>query len=443
MDEENKSPVAPVTPPEPTPSEESKPTDNVAEEPAPTPEPAEASQPSKEEVISEIREKAKESEVKDIRTDINGEKADLIERAESESAAETGLKPIEFGEKMKKKSPALMIILIIVVLLLLTVGGIFLFAPDLISNLFSGSTFPTPQISQSTTEEKETETIDTETKTEPEEEEEETEIADEAVKTALFNKLYDLHNPLTAQDEYSKFYPLEAGAYFGFKTSYQVSENFYPTSTLTNSDKLYIVTSLIKRDKKTTSLSSLGVKSDIYEKYEFCSQEPQYCNPDNNVGVAAEDVEKLYKEIFGGTPTNEDPTGICGRLIYSKKYNVYFSEPVGGCGGVDLINHQAYVYSYTQKGNNAYLNLAVNTINEASSIIYRTFLKHSSFYDSTSNTDLTPDESLIHSKLNSTSAEYGMLINKDNYTEFEHYRFTFEKDESGNYFFKSVKKIDN
>ncbi len=175
MDEENKPPVAPVAPPEP---EEIPVIDNTSPEPAPTPEPTEEPQPSKEEVISEIREKAKDSEVEEITTDLDGEKADLVKRAESESAVEIGVKPVEFGEKMKKPSKAPRIVLIVVLILLLSVVSVFLFAPNLISNLFSASTSPTPQTSQTTTEEKETEIINTETKTEPEEEEEEENTAE-------------------------------------------------------------------------------------------------------------------------------------------------------------------------------------------------------------------------------------------------------------------------
>ncbi|MDO5475389.1 MAG: serpin family protein, partial [Candidatus Saccharibacteria bacterium] len=147
MDEKNK------LAPEPQQEPKEEPT------PAPTPEPTpETPQPSKEEVISKIREEAKASEVKDITTDLDGEKADLIERAEAEPAVDSGIKPIAFGEKMKKKSPVLTIILSVVLVLGLAVAALFIFAPDTINNLFN-KTASTPsqtsQTSQTTTEEKE------------------------------------------------------------------------------------------------------------------------------------------------------------------------------------------------------------------------------------------------------------------------------------------------
>ncbi|MBQ6147689.1 hypothetical protein IJI70_02505 [Candidatus Saccharibacteria bacterium] len=188
---------APETPAEPV--EEAPAESEPAPEATPAPEPTPVSepeplpeQPSKEDVIADIREKAKDSEVRDVMTDFNGEKTELIEQAESEPAAETGVKPVTFGENVKKKSSGLIIVLVILFVLLLTAGGIFLFAPDLISNLFGGTTSsPAPakialdDSEEEEEEEEETEETETEKNKTEEEDEEETEETTEEYKEYL------------------------------------------------------------------------------------------------------------------------------------------------------------------------------------------------------------------------------------------------------------------
>ena len=277
---------------------------------------------------------------------------------------------------------------------------------------------------------------------------EEVAIEDQTVTTALFAKLLALHIPKSKSYlNYAQNY--KEGQTFEFRGGYTTNEHIYPdASELTNQDKLYIVTSYLKDHDGFELISNFDVPSNY-----FAAKFPTYCdnaNMDqictNNQGyaVSEEKVAETYQSFFGTTPTFENPTPICGGAAYDSEYHI-FHDTVGGCGGVDPINHQLYVSKYTTKGDLAYIYASLDTIYEdydpsGTTSVYRAYLENADIWDNDTHEIIAQDPSLLHEESLGVS-EYGMYITPENYTFFEQYRFIFQKNDDGNYFFDSVEKL--
>lgn len=287
------------------------------------------------------------------------------------------------------------------------------------------------------------------------EEEEEEEVPETTIDVSsdtispLFKLLLILHQPSLLTDG-PRTIGYSLNQYFTFYSSYNVSEHLYPdASELTFNDKLSIVTRYASSYAKP--VTEFNVPSDFYaSKYpEYCADtatDPLCSNNEGNA-ISEEDVAAVYYEIFGEKPDHfESPTSFCGSRAYDSTYHFFYST-IAGCGGVDPLYHQVYIEKYTATDKKAYVYIRTASIyntysgvaSDNSSAVYKTFLKHADFYDQATQTDLTPDESLVYSR--SLELLNTQAITADNYTEFEAYRFVFEKDGDGNYFFKTVEKL--
>ncbi|MBQ6396135.1 hypothetical protein IJH89_00950 [Candidatus Saccharibacteria bacterium] len=280
----------------------------------------------------------------------------------------------------------------------------------------------------------------------------ETDITDEASISALFSKLFFLHNPHTTEEEFSslEYVTYSKNSYFNFHNAYQVSGAFYnDISDFGEPEKIYIVTNYLRQNKPDLfkSLSDLNIPADFFKQEGYGDLgESVLITASESAAVPETEVEKIYSNLFGEGNVHQKPTEICGRLKYNSEYHIYYKEPFGGCGGVDLNNHQIYVEKYTETPTTAYIYTRVNTIrddelNEAETgvAVYKTYLDHSAFYDSNTNQYLTPDPSLIYG-YTSTVSNYPIQITPENFQEFSSYRFVFTKS-GDNYIFKTVEKL--
>lgn len=228
--------------------------------------------------------------------------------------------------------------------------------------------------------------------------EEEVEISLEEEKTLLFKRLFSLHSGADYDETFNGSNPLfEEKAYFAFDASYNVTDALY-SGNLSASDRIYIVTKALHAQDKLKPLSELGISEEAYIS----------AYPDNSEwyseakGIEQTAVASLYKDIFGKTIRHQDATEICGSLTYSSELKAYITRPED-CGGIG-VGQQLYVISYTQKGTEYYVNVAI--------------------------TD----------KYDGDQAPIEQLINSGNTNLFPQYRFTFEQAE-GNYYFTKVEPL--
>ncbi len=345
--------------------------------------------------------------------------------------------PASVDEEKKKHSTVFTTIFII---LTLSVVAIYYLISNGADGLFSEKTTETSE----TTEESETDTEKLEKETEKE-----TEISrDGETATALFGKLFALHIP-TTQDDYKTYGGLEKNTSFDFRGAYNVNELLYPdASEFDNKAKLSIITRQLYNSNKFEDISKFNVPNDYFkEKFpEYCEGTAidEMCSNNKGLAISEETVSNYYKKLFGEKPTFENPTSLCGAPAYDSEYHLFY-ETIQACGGVDVINHQLYVTKYSQKDNEAYVYIALNTINEDSSIngnvtVYKKYLKLSDFYDSELQKDKEIDSSYIYKTANEAETSK-LFITEENYNEFDQFRFIFEKDTDNNYFFKGVEKL--
>lgn len=375
------------------------------------------------------------------------EARDIVAQAEAKTPAEaTAAFPAE-PAKPKSKKP-LVALLAILFLIIIGVCAYFLFfqsKPANNQNSQASTGANADQTDEQPTEQ-EIEFNPTEEKTETNQETS-TEISEDDL-SPLFKKLLLLHMPMLKNylSYATRYDTYETDKYFTFSGSYEVSEHFYPdASELTAGDKFFIVTQYMADKDYFKPLSDFNVPSDF-----FASKNPTLCDGksgfpcgnENGSAVSEDEVAKVYREFFGEIPTSfERPTYICGSRDYDSTYHIFHTFPYGGCGGVDFLSHQAYIEKYTTTGDTAYIYLRIASIYydyspNATNTVYKAFLKHADFYDSETQTNLTPDESLVYSHTNDDKR----IITADNYTEFEQYRFVFGKD-GDNYYFKTVEKL--
>ena len=249
-------------------------------------------------------------------------------------------------QPQKNKKP---LIIILVILLLAALGAV----------VYLLLSQPKPDNSQTQTDTSEPE--------EPEEEEEavETTIEDQATISALFEKLLVLHVPRSKSYlDYANNYV--EGKQFEFRAAYTPTENIYPdASELENKDRLYIITSYLKDHDGFEPIANFNVPSDFIATTfaDYCknaASDPA-CSNNSASAISEEKVAETFREFFGVTPTFENPTSICGGSMYNAEYHI-FHDTVGGCGGVDNLNHQLYITKYTKKGKLAYIYASLDSV---------------------------------------------------------------------------------
>ncbi|MBR1376210.1 MAG: hypothetical protein IJ565_00115 [Bacilli bacterium] len=108
-------------------------------------------------------------------------------------------------------------------------------------------------------------------------------------------------------------------------------------------------------------------------------------------------IENAYTELFGTKPVNKSITG-CSNYYYSASTNIYLHNETCRGSGYNTITY--YKNKYTQKGNNVYVYVSIKANEEL-------------------------DEEIV----------------KNNYLEYEQYKFVFEKSSNGTYSYKTTEKL--
>ena len=275
-----------------------------------------------------------------------------------------------------------------------------------------------------------------------------------SLESALFSKLFFLHNPFTTEEKYSslKDSVFSSPAYFQFSSDYLLGDSFYTNpSSLDNAAKLYLITTYLRQNRSDLfkPFSDFSAPDDFLKQAGYNDSSIAYINDtegSDKLAIAESEVASLYSEYFSGEVSHETPTEICGRLVYSPEYHFYYKEPPTSCAGFSNLTHHLYVEKYEENDASAYAYVRVNTIkNDAlnsdgtGAAVYKTYLTSSAFFDESTSQPITPDSSLLYGYTTSL-VPYKITITQKNYESFEAYRFVFKK--SGkNYLFETVEKL--
>lgn len=250
------------------------------------------------------------------------------------------------------------------------------------------------------------------TQVEKKKEEKEVEITD----TTLINELN------------KKIYFINLGGYFGDQTSNYDMTSFNQYTFRNNVDlfgdifnhfnndlKLRIVLDSLLATNEFENLSDTNKNNHLLSEYI------------NNYGIdiikqiSVSRVEEAYQEFFGTEVSNHRSYEMCFGYIYDKNSSNYFwIEPQ--CGG--STGGQIYTYKnrYLSKGNEAYVYVNYGIGYEGIGI-YK---------------DLNKNNLYKATNLDQEIMEF--QINESNYQDFVEYKYTFKKDDMGNYYFVSLEE---
>ena len=236
---------------------------------------------------------------------------------------------------------------------------------------------------------------------------EEVEITDNLLKEDLTKKIYAMSN-IYGSDNTDLSNDLFVIYWTGFRDS------LYKTLTLTDDQKLEIAL--------TSAIQSYDYN--LIPKDEL----------DAFIGLnKKDDVEKIYLKYFGTKEvTHKNIISCTGDYRYDESNQVYYIyEP--GCGGTGPVDYYLYKNKMTTKGNEAYVYL-------------NAFLIYGNFDENSYNTTYTIYKDVNKTKVykeNVTEEELASFkIDSTNADSFDQYKFTFEKDINGNYYFKSISKVN-
>ena len=198
--------------------------------------------------------------------------------------------------------------------------------------------------------------------------------------------------------------------------------------TMTDEEKLHIISYSMDGSKVNIAWDKIGneVLKKTYDKddWSFIMEDDDM---EHVAQISAADMENEYKKLFGVTLINND-TSQCPKSYYDSKNNVYFR--IQYCGGINTGSFLGYVNKISQKGNNAYVYLSVGTtiVKENSNGEYEKVI----LYNSIAKDKVVKEYNI--------SAADNIKIDSSNYNQFSEYKFTFEKDSTGNYYFKSIER---
>ena len=150
----------------------------------------------------------------------------------------------------------------------------------------------------------------------------------------------------------------------------------------------------------------------------------------DNKQISIDKVQKRYNELFGGSINNFYHIEGCPTFLYDSINNLYYE--ITKCTKGETINKEyTYDIKYTMDNNLAYVYVSVGTAfeseinnnsNEKKLNIYKGYTK------------------AIYKEEVSINDALEFKIDKDNYKEFDIYKYKFFKDDN-NYYFVSVEKI--
>ena len=137
----------------------------------------------------------------------------------------------------------------------------------------------------------------------------------------------------------------------------------------------------------------------------------------NDYKITTEEVNKEYKNYFGKDITENKSIDVpCYGYTFDSSKNMYFTSE-RTCGGTTGLAYLYYINKYTEKDNQTFVYVSYGS----------RVIDDEIYYD------------LDATKLSDYKDE-DFKINESNYKDFEEYKYTFEQDDSGNYYFVSLEK---
>lgn len=257
----------------------------------------------------------------------------------------------------------------------------------------------------------------------------EVEITDSATIDDLDKKIAILFNT----DNTDRTFNTGMGiAYYDLKLFKQgdISESDKVRSVITNALEL----KPLDEEKVNAAVSQNGYSGEIENLFRQSIK-----------GVDGELVAKKYREVFGDTLVKGEIVEYCGYYKYNKQYDFYYSG-IPGCGGRTPYSELYYKHSYTEDENHAY-------VYTSAAVISPTFGKTPEGY----NTEDAPfyvycdvsylgdngivEDAKVCATLQSYEEKEAFRLDESNYEQYSNYRFVFDKNIDGNYYFNRVEKI--
>lgn len=266
--------------------------------------------------------------------------------------------------------------------------------------------------------------------------EEETEIASDAIKKDLLNKIFILMRNNNSDYDYTNESFVINDYLFPF--------DFFKNGSYTDDEKLLTIATdifsqgnLVKfnSSSKAQDIASKlysSISNDSTERENFISRFPtlnDYVNDDLGGYIEASKVNDKYKNLFGEDVKTHKSTGTCGDLGYSSALSIYFTGIGGQCGGASPNIISFYVDSYSKKGNEAYVDTYItNAVN---------YGMKCAVWPITGGED---DEKTCTDSEKKALDNYKSIINSTSKKNYDHYRFIFSG-ENDSYHFVKVEKI--
>lgn len=306
-------------------------------------------------------------------------------------------KPIEENKVAEpKKQNNKVLIIIIVVLLFIIVGLLAVFIPPMLK---------ATKNNEKTTEEKDKKHKD-------KDETKETELTDQAIIDNLNLKIRYLTNESKEGVTYG--YSFRNGEISDFGDFFH---------NLDDDLKLYVVLDYLYKENKFHALAPENESDPLiatYVKNMGASEVKQ---------ITGQEVKQEYKNFFGTDQV--DLTVLKERMCFNYKYasnkDLFYKE-APTCGGSSASRIYVYKNKYSIKGDNAYVYVNYGMIKP----------KEGSSNGMTIIKGLEDEEE--YKTVSSYEEARTFEINAENYKEFSEYKYIFQKDETGNYYFVSFEK---
>ena len=202
-----------------------------------------------------------------------------------------------------------------------------------------------------------------------------------------------------------------------------------------NIDKLYLVLEWNNKNNIKKEVTSDFINSfeglSILPKYAIniiMDENGKYITKENeNIYIEESSVENEFKKEFGIEYSSIKPLTLsrCMNYFYDKKDKVFLYRK--NCGINENHKEYSYIYDYNNENDEYYIYVAVGS----SSHISNDKVEKDVINNGNLNQKVYKD--------NATEEEMkNFKIDQNNYNEFGHFKYTFEKNSDGNYIFKSL-----
>lgn len=186
--------------------------------------------------------------------------------------------------------------------------------------------------------------------------------------------------------------------------------NFYEKMFASKEDKLKITFESLS--DKFTELTQEEKTAQGCTEYTQCHK------------ISADEVVAQYKQLFGEElKTFENVYNKCPSYEYNSNNNVYYRK-AGGCGGTCGYTHLSYINRYMEDNNNIYVYVNIGQPDRY-----------------TANDPLYIYCDINKEKVCDQTKEDNYVINETNYQKFSEYKYTFEKNNDGTFYYKNLERI--